>query len=154
MIITILGVLFLFCVVLSWTDFKSHVAYSIIVADYEGWMRLPIIWFQSFLIPISCLCSGKSTMDLDLLSTVERAMRLALDDNSNYKLKKISRGIWIYNNDDPKNDGVIFNLKDDDCVSINGYDRVIPPRIAFLMVECKKKLERGNAVAPKPTILD
>lgn len=127
-----------FVIVLSWTDLVSHVGYSVAIAKNEGWCKFPVIWFQSFFLPICFLKSGKSKIDYEAVSNMERACRLALSDTADIKIQfstysrvyKI-QGCW----------DVTFQLFNCDSVEINGHNKLIPPRVAFLMLAVRDKVD-------------
>lgn len=154
MIYQILGTLVIFCIVLSWLDLKSHVVYAIIVSAHEGWWKFPLIWFQSFLIPIQCLSTGKNVLDYDLLSTIERGARNILSDNPQFKIL-CKRNVFFIGNVNDDDDSITFSFPKGDCSNIDGRDRLVPPRIVFLMLACMKKLEDPKAgTKGKTTIFD
>lgn len=124
-----------FFVVLSWTDLKSHIGYAFCVSAQEGWWKFPVIWLESFFLPTCFLSSDKSKMDLDAVSALERALRLAYSDPKitiNYDMR---RDIF----DIVGNRTVTFEMPEKGSVEINGYDKLIPPRLAFLMMAVRRK---------------
>lgn len=127
-----------FFVVLSWTDLKSHIGYAFCVSATEGWWKFPVIWVQSFFIPVCFLSSGKSQIDYDAVSALERALRLAFSDPSITTNYDIRREIYEIN-------GVrslSFQMPKSESVEINGYDKLIPPRLAFLMMAVRDNVQK------------
>lgn len=141
-ILEILGIIVLFCVVLSWTDLQPHIGYAFYVSAHEGWYLFPVIWFQSFFMYNCFLKSGKSKMDLELITAMERSLRIFFS--------KDEKLMWAWD----KNRGnyfeitplnrksIRFTLPSDDSVEINGYDKLVPPRLAFQMMQAAKMMKR------------
>jgi|AGFS01.1.fsa_nt_gi hypothetical protein len=141
-ILAILGIIVLFCVVLSWTDLQPHVGYAFHVSAQEGWYLFPVIWFQSFFMYNCFLKSGKSKMDFELLTAMERALRMffSKDENLSWAWDK-NRGNY-FEISPPKRKTIRFTLQNDDSVEINGYDKLVPPRLAFQMMQAAKIMKR------------
>lgn len=141
-----------FFVVLSWTDLQSHVGYAVCISKYEGWWKFPLIWLQSFFIPSCFLRSGRSNIDFDIVANVERACRIALSDDPKITLSfDKRRDIYEING----SRDLYFRFKDNDSVDVNGYDKLIPPRVAFLMLAVRDKINakvKAEDLKPKSLI--
>lgn len=139
-----------FFVVLSWTDLKSHVGYAFCVSAQEGWWKFPLIWLQSFFLPVCFLSSDKSRVDLEAVSALERALRLAFSDpnvNVRYDTRLGSFEVIGHRN-------LTFEIPDKGSVEINGYDKLIPPRLAFMMLEIRRvTMKKLKAEKSKPKSL-
>jgi hypothetical protein len=148
----IIFVVLLFCVVLSWTDFQSHVVYAVVISSYEGWWKFPAIWFQSFFFTTSFLRSGKTALGYELITKFERAARMCLSGANDYGIT-VRGGVYMIGNS--RDESITFSIPSDDSITISGYDRLVPPRIAFLMLACVKKYQTENPqIKKKNTILD
>lgn len=138
-----------FLVVLSWTDLQTHIGYAFHVACEEGMWKFPLIWIQSFFIPVGFLCSGKSKYDFTLLSRLERELRISLStDNVNDKFYSCDKKIFYHNG------SINFYIpKNAESVKINSYDKLIPPRVAFLMMAVRSEANKiQKNVKPKSLI--
>lgn len=127
-----------FFIVLSWTDLKSHIGYAFCVSATEGWWKFPMIWVQSFFIPVCFLSSEKSKIDFDAISTLERALRLAFSDPDitvNYDVRRERYEIIGKRT-------LIFEMPEKGSVEINGYDKLIPPRLAFMMMAIRERSQK------------
>lgn len=156
MITEIIFALVVYCVVLSWTDLQSHVGYAYCIAKGEGWWKFPLIWVQSFVIPTSFLRSGKTQLDFSLLAKFERAARFALTPNTNTALVyDTRRNSYIIKSSQNKND-INFSIPKNDSVEIDNYDKLVPPRLAFLMLACRSEAVKNvkEAKSKKVSILD
>ncbi|EAZ2022749.1 hypothetical protein BZF66_05515 [Salmonella enterica] len=140
MILSCIAILILFCVILSWTDLHSHVGYAFYVAKNEGWHLFPIVWFQSFFLPTAFLRSGKSAFDYTELSKLERTLRAYFSNEEGIEAEWESRRGRYFEISRKGFKGIRFHIPKDDSVSINGYDRLVPPRLAFLMLACAKQI--------------
>lgn len=139
-----------FLVVLSWTDLQTHIGYAFHVACEEGMWKFPLIWVQSFFIPVGFLCSGKSKYDFTLLSRLERELRISLstdnvDDKfrSNNTSKQISNGSMNF-----------YIPKNAESVEINGNDKLIPPRVAFLMMAVRSEANKIHKNTKPKSLID
>lgn len=144
MILSTIAIIILFCVILSWTDLQSHVGYAYYVAKNDGWHHFPIVWFQSFFLPTSFLRSGKSSYDYTELSKLERTLFAFFNNEKDIDYRWESRRGQYFEIERKGFKGIRFYLPKDDSVSINGYDRLIPPRLAFMMVACSKQIMKEN----------
>lgn len=142
--------LVVFVVVLSWTDLYSHIGYAFNISMSEGLHKFPVVWLQSFLIPVSFLKSEKSRCDYEVLSKLERALRLALssDERVSYRYSEYNERYVI----SIESNMVQFSLTSK-SVEIDGCNKLIPPRIAFMMLGLANKCH-GESNKKKKSLFD
>lgn len=139
-----------FIVVLSWTDMQSHVGYAVAISKEEGFWMFPVFWLQSFIIPTAFLRSGKARYDYDAISNLERALRLILSkSDGDSVMLKYHKTRDIYTISDKRTTSTSFHIPKDGSVEIDGYDKLIPPRLAFLMIDIKKRAQKKRALEEK-----
>lgn len=136
-----------FIVVLSWTDLKSHVGYAFCISKEEGWWKFPIVWLESFFLPTCFLCSDKSRIDYKSVSALERFLRSCLSDADgiSYRTRRKDSYTIEYNNRT-----IYFSMVDGESVGIDGFDRLVPPRVGFLMLAAARKIKKSEKeIKPK-----
>lgn len=137
----ILFPIFVYLVVLSWTDLQSHVGYAFNVSLEEGLWKFPVIWIQSFMIHSCFLKTGRSKYDYDTITNLERALRLAYNKEEN----DITVSIDSYRDtlDINGHRSLYYKIENgSNGVEVCGSYKLIPPRLAFMMMDLYSKCEK------------